>query len=114
MEELTITDLDLGSVIPFIKDASEPWYDDRGLWAHLDIDYSGNMKISLATKLNLMSFKKMTNNVNDLNDVNQQKQRTQRVRHLGITNSDEEDSADDSSGDEYPMNGNANEKNAET
>jgi hypothetical protein len=57
MEELRIIDIDLGSVIPLIKQVSEPWYDERGLWAHLEIDYSGGFQMSLATKLNLMKLK---------------------------------------------------------
>jgi hypothetical protein len=57
MEELRIVDLDLGSVIPLIKQVSEPWYDERGLWVHFEIDYSGGLQMSLSTKLNLMKLK---------------------------------------------------------
>lgn len=57
MEELKITGIDLGSVIPLIKQASEPWYDEKGLWVHLDLDYSGSIQMSLSTKLNLMKLK---------------------------------------------------------
>ena len=57
MEELRVTDIDLGSVIPLIKQAGEPWYDEKGLWVHLDIDYSGGLQMSLATKLNLLKLK---------------------------------------------------------
>lgn len=41
MEELRVTGLDLGSVVPLVKQTTEPWYDERGLWVHMDIDYSG-------------------------------------------------------------------------
>lgn len=41
MEELKIIGLDLGTIVPLVKHSSEPWYDERGLWVHLDIDYSG-------------------------------------------------------------------------
>jgi len=41
MEELKIIDLDLGFMIPLIKQSKEPWYDEKGLWCHLDIDYAG-------------------------------------------------------------------------
>jgi hypothetical protein len=57
MEELRILDLDMGSVIPLIKQVSEPWYDERGLWVHFEIDYSGGLQMSLSTKLNLMKLK---------------------------------------------------------
>lgn len=41
MEELKITGLDLGTIVPIIKRSSEPWCDEKGLWVHLEIDYSG-------------------------------------------------------------------------
>ena len=164
MESLVITDLNLGNLIPLIRETSEPWHDERGLWVHLDIDYSGGIQMSLATKLNLMklkstsnkdsglspsstnlntvfSFKNNANNadsnianddeqclsmftnglqaasdntsinsdsssINNDNSANNDKFKRKTVftknqkRHLGMTNSDEEDSAE-SSGDEY-------------
>jgi len=57
MESLNIINLNLGSVVPLIKQASEPWYDERGLWVHLDVDYSGGVEIIISTKLNLMKLK---------------------------------------------------------
>lgn len=57
MEGLNIINLDLGSVVPLIKQASEPWYDEKGLWVHLDLDYSGGVQILISTKLNLMKLK---------------------------------------------------------
>lgn len=60
MESLVITDLNLGSVIPLIKEVSEPWHDEKGLWVHFNIDYSGGIQMSLATKLNLMKLKSST------------------------------------------------------
>lgn len=69
MEELKVTGLDLGSVIPLIRQSSEPWYDERGLWVHLDIDYSGGLQMSLATKLNLMKLKSNSSN-NQNNNIN--------------------------------------------
>lgn len=57
MESLNIINLGLGSVVPLIKQASEPWYDEKGLWVHLDIDYSGGVEILISTKLNLMKLK---------------------------------------------------------
>lgn len=102
MEELKIIDLDLGFMVPLIKQTSEPWYDDKGLWCHLDIDYSGGVQILISTKLNLMKFKSnteetsMINDEQSMNDLDKSKKRL----HLAIINSDEEDSAE-SSGDEY-------------
>ena len=69
MEELRITGIDLGSVVPLIKQTSEPWYDEKGLWVHLEIDYSGGFTMSLATKLNLMKFRtKSSLNLQTLNN----------------------------------------------
>jgi hypothetical protein len=178
IESLVITDLNLGNLIPLIRETSEPWHDERGLWVHLDIDYSGGVQMSLATKLNLMklkstssnketasspsstnlntvfSFKNLANNNNgdtnsnddeqclsmfssglqlasdntsinsDSSSINndstisnnQDKFKRKNVftknqkRHLGMTNSDEEDSAE-SSGDEYVHTGFNDEDN---
>jgi cytoplasmic polyadenylation element-binding protein len=57
MEELEVVGLDAGCMIPLIKSAGEPWYDEKGLWVYLDIDYSGGLQISLSTKLNIMKLK---------------------------------------------------------
>ncbi len=65
-----------------------------GLWAYINVDYTGTVKISLNTKINLMSLKQSTSQVPT--ESNEKK----RVRHLGMLNSDEEDSPE-SSGDEY-------------
>jgi hypothetical protein len=66
MESLVINDLSLGSVIPLIKQTSEPWHDDKGLWVHLEIEYSGGIQMSLATKLNLMKLKSSSNSANSI------------------------------------------------
>jgi hypothetical protein len=69
MEELTITGIDLGSVVPLIKQVNEPWYDEKGLWVHLEIDYSGGFNMSLATKLNLMKLRtKSTINMDNISN----------------------------------------------
>lgn len=126
MEELRIMDLDLGSVIPLIKQCSEPWYDEKGLWVHLEIDYSGGLQMSLATKLNLMKLKSSSTNSGNISfksltdpdeakshsvesltssDKGESSQVTEgtikhKKRRPGYLYSDEEDSPE-SSGDEY-------------
>ena len=94
MEELRILDLDLGSVIPLIKQVSEPWYDEKGLWVHFEIDYSGGLQMSLTTKLNLMKLKSTntTSSGNTVNNIglsfknlsNEEKQNT-NIQFLGLS-----------------------------
>ncbi|RMZ94273.1 testis-expressed sequence 2 isoform X1 [Brachionus plicatilis] len=93
MESLLVTGVDLGSVVPLIKQVSEPWYDDKGLWVHLDIDYNGSIQMSLATKLNLMKLR------SDDSDAKRES-RPNRQHNPAIEQSSEEDSPE-SSGDEY-------------
>lgn len=83
IDELTILDIDLGKTIPLIKNTHEPWSDEKGLWAHLDVDYNGGFKMSLATKLNLMSLKKYK--LADANSelVENKLEVQPRARHLG-------------------------------
>ncbi|CAF0990777.1 unnamed protein product [Brachionus calyciflorus] len=95
MEDLLITGVDLGCVVPLIKQASEPWYDEKGLWVHLDIDYNGSIQMSLATKLNLMKLKSDEGEL-----VNRVGVREAKKFNPAIENSSEEDSPE-SSGDEY-------------
>ena len=63
--------------------------------------------MSLATKLNLMSLKKAKffdgNNSISGESIENKKQDQTRLRHLGMRNSDEEDSPE-SSGDEISVN----------
>ena len=68
IDNLTITGIDLGCIVPLIKQTSEPWCDEKGLWVHLEIDYSGGFTMSLATKLNLMKLRtKSSSNLHNLN-----------------------------------------------
>jgi hypothetical protein len=100
IEGLKVVDLDLGSVIPIIRQSSEPWCDKlKGLWVHLDIDYSGGLQITLSTKLNLMKLKSTPNNI-ELSDLSRKKEDSVKKDRSAIYNSDEEDSPE-SSGDEY-------------
>ncbi|XP_026214772.1 testis-expressed protein 2-like [Anabas testudineus] len=53
MNELTLKELDMGSVTPRILGASKPSIDFRGLWFDLEISYSGSFMMTLETKMNL-------------------------------------------------------------
>ncbi|XP_072240283.1 testis-expressed protein 2-like isoform X2 [Leuresthes tenuis] len=51
MNELTLTELDMGSATPRILGASAPYVDYRGLWFDLEISYSGSFLMTLETKM---------------------------------------------------------------
>nr|XP_033480067.1 testis-expressed protein 2-like isoform X1 [Epinephelus lanceolatus]XP_033480068.1 testis-expressed protein 2-like isoform X1 [Epinephelus lanceolatus] len=58
MNELTLTELDMGSSTPRILQASKPTIDYRGLWFDLEISYSGSFLMTLETKMNLIRLGK--------------------------------------------------------
>ncbi|KAM4583995.1 testis-expressed protein 2-like isoform 2-T4 [Odontesthes bonariensis] len=51
MNELTLTELDMGAATPRILGASAPYVDYRGLWFDLEISYSGSFLMTLETKM---------------------------------------------------------------
>ncbi|XP_044044567.1 testis-expressed protein 2-like [Siniperca chuatsi] len=58
MNELTLTELDMGSATPRVLGASKPSIDYRGLWFDLEISYSGSFLMTLETKMNLIRLGK--------------------------------------------------------
>ncbi|XP_054634905.1 testis-expressed protein 2-like isoform X2 [Dunckerocampus dactyliophorus] len=58
MNELTLTELDMGVATPKILGASRPSIDYKGLWFDLDISYSGSFLMTLETKMNLIRLGK--------------------------------------------------------
>ncbi|XP_063234563.1 testis-expressed protein 2 isoform X2 [Bacillus rossius redtenbacheri] len=57
MEELAVTEMEVGSSVPMIHRASCPSLDERGLWIDLDVTYNGSFCLTLETKLNLIKLK---------------------------------------------------------
>ncbi|XP_005993802.1 testis-expressed protein 2 isoform X2 [Latimeria chalumnae] len=53
MNELTLTELDMGVAVPKILQASKPTINHQGLWFNLEISYNGSFLMSLETKMNL-------------------------------------------------------------
>ncbi|XP_012682940.2 testis-expressed protein 2 isoform X2 [Clupea harengus] len=53
MNELTLTELDMGLSTPRILQASKPSVDHQGLWFDLEIAYKGSFLMTLETKMNL-------------------------------------------------------------
>lgn len=95
IEELKITDIDLGTAIPIIQRSSKPYLDERGFWVDLQTTYSGGFKMTIATKVNLMKLKKSSLD----------KSPELSNRRSAITDSNEEDSAESSTDEEPDDNG---------
>ena len=58
IDELTVTDITLGTEMPVIRRMSRPYLDDRGLWMDMDVTYNGGFQMAVDTKVNLMKLKK--------------------------------------------------------
>ncbi|KFP17359.1 Testis-expressed sequence 2 protein, partial [Egretta garzetta] len=58
MNELALTELDMGTSIPSVLSASNPTINDQGLWVDLEVTYSGSLQMTLETKMNLCKLGK--------------------------------------------------------
>ncbi|XP_028821340.1 testis-expressed protein 2-like isoform X2 [Denticeps clupeoides] len=58
MNELTLTELDMGSSMPQVMSTYEPQVNPRGLWLQLEVRYTGALKMTLETKINLSKLGK--------------------------------------------------------
>lgn len=58
MNELTLTELDMGCSMPHITATSRPEVNHRGLWVELQLVYTGNLQMTLQTKFNLSKLGK--------------------------------------------------------
>ncbi|XP_029456601.1 testis-expressed protein 2 isoform X2 [Rhinatrema bivittatum] len=58
MNELTLTELDMGIALPKILQAYKPTIDHKGLWVDLEISYNGSFLMTLETKMNLTKLGK--------------------------------------------------------
>ncbi|XP_053149639.1 testis-expressed protein 2 isoform X3 [Hemicordylus capensis] len=58
MNELTLTELDMGVAVPKILQAYKPTIDYKGLWIDLEISYNGSFLMTLETKMNLTKLGK--------------------------------------------------------
>ncbi|XP_023139309.2 testis-expressed protein 2-like isoform X2 [Amphiprion ocellaris] len=94
MNELTLTELDMGSATPRILGASKPSIDYRGLWFDLEVSYSGSFLMTLETKMNLIRLGKEGENLR-LGEFGKDGPRT-----YCLADSDEESSSAGSSDEE--------------
>ncbi|XP_077979681.1 testis-expressed protein 2-like [Glandiceps talaboti] len=94
INELEITDIDLGIAMPVVRRASKPVMDEGGLWVDLDITYYGSCCMTLETKLNLYKLGK------DNGDTAERKLSSSKTTNpnspSAALDSDEEDSAESS------------------
>ncbi|XP_042558530.1 testis-expressed protein 2 isoform X1 [Dipodomys spectabilis] len=58
MNELTLTELDMGVAVPKILQAFKPYVDHQGLWINLEMSYNGSFLMTLETKMNLTKLGK--------------------------------------------------------
>ncbi|KAJ0060174.1 hypothetical protein NL108_004018, partial [Boleophthalmus pectinirostris] len=58
MNELTVTEMDLGTSMPLITATSKPEINPRGLWLELQLVYNGGLQMTLQTKFNLSKLGK--------------------------------------------------------
>lgn len=58
MNELTLTELDMGVAVPKILQAFQPYVDHQGLWIDLEMSYNGSFLMTLETKMNLTKLGK--------------------------------------------------------
>ncbi|XP_074870386.1 testis-expressed protein 2 [Carettochelys insculpta] len=58
MNELTLTELDMGVAVPKMLQAFKPSVDHKGLWIDLEISYNGSFLMTLETKMNLTKLGK--------------------------------------------------------
>lgn len=96
MNELTLTELDMGCSIPKILHASKPSVDHQGLWFDLEVSYAGSFLMTLQTKMNLARLGK------EGEGLGEQSKEWSRPRTYCLADSDEESSSAGSSDEEDP------------
>ncbi|KAK6170117.1 hypothetical protein SNE40_018590 [Patella caerulea] len=92
IEELKVTDIDLGDEIPVIRRAGMPYIDEQGFWVDLDVVYNGGFKMTIETKVNLMKLRKPSTTSSKEADLS--------LHTSPVTDPDEEDSAESSTDDD--------------
>lgn len=96
MNELTLTELDMGFSIPKILHASKPSVDHQGLWFDLEVSYAGSFLMTLETKMNLARLGK------EGEGLGEHGKDWSKPRTYCLADSDEESSSAGSSDEEDP------------
>lgn len=97
IEEIVISQLNLGTASPKLHKIYPASLDERGLWVDMDMTYDGLIKMSLTTKLNLMKLKEQAGRSDETVRPTSPNDEDNRSP---MFNSDIEDSAESSSDDE--------------
>nr|CAB3266905.1 testis-expressed sequence 2 protein-like [Phallusia mammillata] len=92
MEELKLTEMNLGDTVPLIHQISLPKIDSQGTWMDMEITYSGSLQMTLKTKMILTKLGKQEL---ESDTIKQSWKKTS-----AITDSDAEDSAESSDDDD--------------
>ncbi|XP_009871428.1 PREDICTED: testis-expressed sequence 2 protein-like, partial [Apaloderma vittatum] len=99
MNELTLTELDMGTSIPSVLSASSPTVNDRGLWVDMEVTYSGSLQMTLETKMNLCKLgKESAAEESGLAEAGRDRRTTSRL--ILLADSDAESSSAGSSDEE--------------
>ncbi|MGH0125624.1 UNVERIFIED_CONTAM: hypothetical protein FKN15_024151 [Acipenser sinensis] len=98
MNELTLTELDMGTSLPQILSTSKPSINHRGLWMTLEVTYTGMLQMTLETKMNLCKLGKET--MEDGDGVLEPGRVGSKPRVFLLADSDEESSSAGSSDEE--------------
>ncbi|KAG9472047.1 hypothetical protein GDO78_021523 [Eleutherodactylus coqui] len=98
MNELTLTELDMGVSVPKILRAFQPTIDHRGFWTDMEISYNGSFLMTLETKMNLTRLGKEP--LGEAFKVGETGKEGARPRAYYLADSDEESSSAGSSDEE--------------
>ncbi|KAK1162880.1 testis-expressed protein 2-like [Acipenser oxyrinchus oxyrinchus] len=98
MNELTLTELDMGTSLPQILSTSKPSINHRGLWMDLEVTYTGMVQMTLETKMNLCKLGKEA--MGDKDGMLESGREGLKPRVYLLADSDEESSSAGSSDEE--------------
>ncbi|MBN3303972.1 TEX2 protein, partial [Amia calva] len=99
MNELTLTELDMGTSMPQVISMSKPWVNYRGLWLELEVMYTGSLQMTLETKMNLCKLGKESSGEAE-SILEPGREGKSRPRVCVLADSDEESSSAGSSDEE--------------
>lgn len=108
MNELTLTELDMGVAVPKILQAFKPYVDHQGLWIDLEMSYNGSFLMTLETKMNLTKLGKEP--LVEVLKVGEIGKEGCRPRAYCLADSDEESSSAGSSEEDDPPEPTAGDK----
>ncbi|KAK3529049.1 hypothetical protein QTP70_014435 [Hemibagrus guttatus] len=100
MDELTVTELSMGSCMPQITGLFQPQVNSRGLWLQSNIEYTGALQMTLETKINLSKLGKEEEPKEILKEMQTYHVRNSRSKLAVLADSDEESSSAGSSDEE--------------